>query len=81
MKPAVAGTPASDSIAIVIGHASQGWRLAEVLERGQVVAALGDPLARDHDRERGHVHQQVDGEVEDRRLQPEPRADHEPASR
>jgi hypothetical protein len=24
MKPAVAGTPASDSIAIVIGHASHG---------------------------------------------------------
>ena len=25
MNPAVAGTPASDSIAIVIGQASQGW--------------------------------------------------------
>ena len=71
MKPAVAGMPASASIEIVIGHASHGrWR-PESRDRGDRVAQVGFPLARHDHGERGHVHEQVHGQVEHGRLHAE----------
>ena len=67
----MAGNPASDSIAIVIGQASRGRVGAEAVQRRDVVAQAGLALARDDHRERGEVHDQVDGEVEDGRLDAE----------
>jgi hypothetical protein len=37
---------------------------------------LGDALPGRHDGEGADVHQQVDAQVEDRGLEPQPRADH-----
>ena len=67
-SPRWPGSRPATSIAIVIGHASHGRSAPRPVERGDVVAAAGLALARDDHRERGEVHQQVDGEVEDRRL-------------
>ena len=67
MKPAVAGIPASESIAIVSGQASSGRGRAEPGDGVDVVAVGRFALARDDHRERGQVHQQVDDQVEDRR--------------
>ena len=75
MKPAVAGMPASASIAIVIGQASSGRSRPRPASACDRVAERRFALARDDHRERGHVHEQVDGEVEDRRLHAELRRD------
>ena len=72
MKPAVAGMPARLSIDSVIASAMSGRLAAEPVQRADVVAERRLALAQDHDRERGDVREQVDGEVEEHRLDAEP---------
>ena len=65
MKPTVPGIPASDSIAIVIGQASHGLAGAQTGEPEMSSPSARSCCGGDDDRERGHVHQQVDGQVQD----------------
>ena len=65
MKPAVPGKPGERQHADRQRPGQRRARSADARDRLDVVAERGLALARDHDRERGHVHQQVDEQVED----------------
>ncbi len=70
MKPAVAGSPASPSIAIVSGQASSGRSAAQPLHGANLIAVGGFALAGDDHGKGGQVHERVDREVEDQRVDP-----------